>query len=912
MTDHVRQIASRLSLRPPQEQSLRLLDEVTQLVPLRKDRDLTEALAAVRAKFPQIEDFEREFPSFCFALATGVGKTRLMGAFVAYLYAVHGVRHFLVLAPNLTIYEKLKRDFDPGFEKYVLKGIGDFATTPPLVITGDDYEGGAAVREDLRVGQQRLIGGAAVHINIFNIAKLSSEMRGGHESRIARVRETMGESYFDYLAGLPDLVLLMDESHRYRAEAGMRALNSLNPVLGLELTATPQEQDGGRVVPFKNVLFSYPLGAAMKDGYVKEPAVATRANFSAAGLEAEEIERIKIGDGVTLHENTKLELDAYSRDKGVPRVKPFLLVVTRDIEHAERVATMLRADAFRGGFYKDKVLTVHSKKTSAERDEVVAELLKVEHPDNPTEIVIHVDMLKEGWDVTNLYTIVPLRAGHSSTLVKQSIGRGLRLPYGRRTGVKAIDRLTVVFHDKFKEIVDAANDPNSELGVQLSEVVIGRDVPEQGRKLVEVQPRYIDIIRGSSADGRTVSSPFSNAAEVRVAEAVMDVIRDYGTRQASTARLADPDVQAEVERLVRERIPPQQLEIPGLGTPVDVAATVKRALQVYVENTIAVPRIVVQPVGDVTRTFKDFDLDLKGFDPPLIDEELLIEHLRTHEKELLAADDEIVQEPRLENHIVRELMDLPEVDYQAHSELLYKLAGQVVAHIRARHGTDENVRRVLLYSRTAIVSLIREQLDRHYEVHATRYEASVPRGFEHLEVQAVTVDAEEQPRDVRQAPPNPGEMRGMIFSGLKRSLYSVQRFQSDPERQFAVLLEDSPDVVKWAKPKDGALKITWSPDGRRDERQYNPDFVVEGTKRCFLVEVKDHKLLEDPDVAAKARAALEWCGHATSHAGTVRGKPWSYVLVPDDRTGAGATLAGLIRAFERRRAETLVPKEGDP
>src|ERR1700738_3437521 len=67
--------------------------------------------------------------------------------------------------------------------------------------------------------------------------------------------------------------------------------------------------------------------------------------------------------------------------------------------------------------------------------ETIEKLLKVENTDEPTEIVIHVNMLKEGWDVTNLYTIVPLRAANARTLIEQSIGRGLRLPYGKRTGV---------------------------------------------------------------------------------------------------------------------------------------------------------------------------------------------------------------------------------------------------------------------------------------------------------------------------------------------------------------------------------------------------------------------------------------------------------------------------------------------
>ncbi|MFH4238406.1 DEAD/DEAH box helicase family protein, partial [Acinetobacter baumannii] len=78
-----------------------------------------------------------------------------------------------------------------------------------------------------------------IRINVFNISKINSEVRGGKEPRIKRMREVLGESYFNHLAGLDDLVLLMDESHRYRASAGIKAINELNPLMGLEVTATP-------------------------------------------------------------------------------------------------------------------------------------------------------------------------------------------------------------------------------------------------------------------------------------------------------------------------------------------------------------------------------------------------------------------------------------------------------------------------------------------------------------------------------------------------------------------------------------------------------------------------------------------------------------------------------------------------
>src|SRR4051812_3287305 len=277
----VNAIASRLSLRHPQRHSLEILDRITELVSLRKGDDPQAALDALKAEWPTVSDFERDFPSVCFALATGVGKTRLMGAFIAYLHLAHGARNFFVLAPNLTIYSKLIADFTPNTSKYVFRGVAEFATDPPQVITGDNYD--ATLLDQL----------APCLVNVFNISKINSEVRGGRAPRIKRLSEYIGESYFDYLANLDDLVLLMDESHRYRASAGVRAINELKPVLGLELSATPLVETSRGAVPFKNVIYDYPLGKAMADGFVKEPAVVTRKNFNPAGMAAEEIERLK-------------------------------------------------------------------------------------------------------------------------------------------------------------------------------------------------------------------------------------------------------------------------------------------------------------------------------------------------------------------------------------------------------------------------------------------------------------------------------------------------------------------------------------------------------------------------------------------------------------------------------------------
>src|SRR5450830_444893 len=479
----VNNIAGRLSLRPPQTESLAKLASAIEASPamLRPDRDAADVaaiLTTLKHQFPTLQDFERDFPSLCFALATGVGKTRLMGAFISYLYAAHGIKHFFVLAPNLTIYDKLIADFTPNTPKYVFKGVAEFAAYPPEIITGDNYEERAQALGDLL---------SPVSINIFNIAKITSEVRGGKAPRIKRLSEYIGQSYFDYLAGLPDLVMLMDESHRYRASAGIRAINELKPVLGLELTATPFIEGARGAVPFKNVILDYPLGRAMADGFVKEPAVVTRKNFNPAAMSPEEIERLKLEDGVRLHESVKVELETYARETANAIVKPFLLVIARDTTHAGQLMQLIQSVAFFEGRYTDTVIQVDSSRTGAEEEEMIERLLKVEHTEEPTEIVIHVNMLKEGWDVTNLYTIVPLRAANARILIEQSIGRGLRLPYGKRTGITAVDRLNIVAHDRFQEIIDAANQPDS--AIRLQQVVLTNDQLQQKTITVVSRPQ---------------------------------------------------------------------------------------------------------------------------------------------------------------------------------------------------------------------------------------------------------------------------------------------------------------------------------------------------------------------------------------------------------------------------------------
>lgn len=893
MNRHVNAIAGRLSLREPQRKSLEILDRVVEIAPPAKNASRDGALRAIQSEFPSLTDFEREFPSMCFALATGVGKTRLMGAFISYLHLVRGKDNFFILAPNLTVYRKLIADFTPNTPKYVFKGIAEFATNPPEVITGDDYESRAASLFDSMV---------RCKVNVFNISKISAEVRGGRSPRIKRLSEYIGESYFEYLANLPDLVLLMDESHRYRASAGARAINELKPILGLELTATPYLESARGAVPFRNVIYAYGLPDAMRDGFVKEPAVVTRKDFNPAGMSESDIERMKLEDGIRLHESVKVELETYARSTGRDRVKPFILVIARDTAHAGQLAELIQSESFFEGRYRDRVIQVDSSRTGVEEEAMIEKLLKVEHTEEPTEIVVHVNMLKEGWDVTNLYTIVPLRAANARVLIEQSIGRGLRLPYGVRTGVIAVDRLNIVAHDRFQEIVDEANQPNSPLRMALVELdpalLADKTQSVAAPSRLEVE---LGIAEAGSLGTATVNPTpplFVTAEERRVAEVTTTVIERLSADPSllpTSKYLARPEVQAEIARAVTAeyQLPQTELAVEGTTYP-DVAAIVARTTEVMAHRTIDIPRILVVPKGDVRAGFEPFRLDLSALRYTPVSEDLYIQHLRTGQVDQLAiGGGSGVEERRLEDYVVSGLVSFPDVSYDDQADLLYDLAGQVVQHLRS-YLSAEDTSRVLRYHQRDIARFVHAQMQPHFREEASGgYEVKISRGITPLKRSNYTASVSGGVKDYRFSPEDRANISRYLFGGFAKCLYDVTKFQSDPERVLALILER--DAEKWMRPALGQFQIYYRSGGASPE--YQPDFVAETANAVYMIEVKARNALGDADVIAKKDVAVTWCLRATEFLTAHGGKPWKYVLVPHDAVLSNFTLDTLVQQF---------------
>lgn len=457
-------ITKELSLRKPQELSLVKLDAILSGVKLGRDK-----LEDIEARLVGNVKFDTDFPSFTFALATGVGKTRLMAGMIAYLYYTKGLKDFFILTPGETIYTKTIDNFTPSSKKYVLDGLTDF----PLfnLITGENYT-------YANFGNQLF---EAVNIYVFNIQKIFNE-RTDVEFKFHRFQESLGSSFAELLQQ-KDLVILMDESHRYRGVKSIRAINHLKPELGLEFTATPISDNivysytlGDAINDSKRALESLTAGNGAKGGYIKIPYVIARSDdYTYKG----DLELVKLEDGIRRHREKKVLIEEYCKNNKLPFVLPITLLTTKNIQHAKDVKALIESDSFFDGYYKDKTLLV----TSESEVDSIHQLLRLEepYPVNKNEIVIHVDKLKEGWDVKNVYTIIPFRASISKTLIEQTIGRGLRLPFGELTGVEELDSLDIISHDNFARVVAVAHEVAEGLGVKKAE-------KKEELKTVEIKP----------------------------------------------------------------------------------------------------------------------------------------------------------------------------------------------------------------------------------------------------------------------------------------------------------------------------------------------------------------------------------------------------------------------------------------
>ena len=882
MNNTANSIKQRLSLREPLQDSLDIIAQLSDVLTLKKcptEQDeatvfLQEELQKVKALFPTCTKFDREFTSIAFSIATGVGKTRLMGACIAYLYLQKGIKNFFILAPNLTIYDKLIEDFgNPAYRKYVFNGISEFVHNRPVIITGDNYaqQGNLFVESEIR-------------INIFNIAKFNSDNKGSKKDgislapRIKRLSEYLGQSYWDYLSGLDDLVILMDEAHRYHADASKNAINELKPVLGIELTATPFDEKGS---PFKNVVYEYSLAQALAEGkFVKNPAIATRKNFDKGAMSDREVEIIKLEDAISIHQDTKNELEIYSLNNQVKLVKPFILVVCKDISHAKEIYELINSDEFYEGAYKGKALQIDS--STKKEEDIEKQFISLESADNEIEIVIHVNMLKEGWDVTNLYTIVPLRAANAAILVEQTIGRGLRLPYeGKRTGLDKIDKLTVVAHENFNAVIAAAQDPNSVLN-KMSFVEIPEEDLATKTEVITSKPIIQHVIEQeqqkiNKIEDKQVQQTAQNSLDAK--KAIISVLPDFNSlpEVRKVDDLNKEEVKRKVMRQVEYNLSQGQLNMFKDEIVKEAGEIYEKLVTEYKKNIIEIPRMdLVQ--GEVTASFNTFDLDVTSFGYHALEQEIIRMGLKDKQVETLKAKSSGSYGNPIKL-IVAQLIDYPEIDYDDNAELLYQLATQAVTEIKAHLENEKELSETVFQFKSAIAEKIYIQMKEHFVLHTPDYVAPRVLPFVGIEPWSASALVNAGYKDYRDIITPTVSVPKYVFRGFEKACHFEYKFDSKTEQDFAFILENDATVTKWLRPAPNQFRIYWD----NNSKKYEPDFIVETTNTIYMVETKALNNINDPDVQAKKVAAERYCKYASEFTAQYGGKAWKYLLLPHDQ-----------------------------
>lgn len=872
MSGTVSKIKYAMSLRTPQEEALSYLDAIsTHCDYKRDDKETVEAAASEYSENNRKVRTKFDFPSFCYAMATGIGKTRLMGACIYYLYKTKGYKHFFILAPGNTIYDKLRKESNPAHPKYIFKGL-EAEMGRPRVWDGENYDQYPVKYEQ---GSLFVDHTSEIQLFIFNIGKIFNS-KTDTQFNFHKFKETLGASFADVLAQFDDLVICMDEAHHYYAPASMKAINYLRPILGLEFTATPKSSS--------NVIYSYDVARGAAEGYLKIPVVMGRSNI--AGYSQDDIEEMKIRDGLTLHEHRKTVLREYCATNELDYVKPIVLIACKDTEHAKKIRALIDSDDFMNGKYKGKVIEIHSKQTGEESEENVRLLLSIESAANPIEIVLHVYKLKEGWDVNNLFTIIPLNAAKSDILAMQTIGRGLRLPFGEQTGNEDLDTLDIVAHDHYRELVDEIR--NSDIfryrdldksGVEDSESVDVSSTFEEGNLL------FVDeaITAAGIKSFNQVRNPQTQLEIYQAYVKNFMVAKQKKRKSDNPNQLSLFDVAPEV--MQTSKTPAVILAALGIdaasGTetkqggkqPMTQEEFTKTVTE-YSAKAISVPKILVQTTSEVKfnrfevkRTIQDFEIataKIERFDA-------INQHLLT------VVDAQALEVEDARNTLACMLLDsISELSYDD-ADFIIDVVEQYLIQIP---GDEEEKKKIVRRYAGLIVNDIKKQIYAHMDrrtqdVHIIQKNLIVFRKFVKNVKKGGQVPYDKPFTDK-------SNIKKYLFTGYRKSYYPANAFDSDTERLFSIILEEDPDVIRWIKPPLNQLGLFW-----KAGQQYNPDFLVETTTGKFMVEVKALNEVNNEEVISKAHEGIRWCTFATT--ADPDHKTWEYKLISDDNIHPGNT-----------------------
>ena len=454
--------------------------------------------------------FDENWRRFVIKMATGTGKTKVMSLAIAWsffhkLYEQDSElsRNFLVIAPNIIVLDRLYHDF---------KGLEIFIKDPVLPDNGfegknwrNDFQLTLHVQDEVRTIRPT---GNIFLTNIHRVYSSDQSPPSAHDDnsmdyflgkKPTGVTTDSKVDLGDIVRDIDELMVLNDEAHHIH-DSRMAWFKSIEDIhnrllqkdgglsLQIDVTATPKHNNGAI---FVQTVSDYPLVEAISQNVVKHPILPDAESRS----KLVERQSVKYTERYAdyLHLGVMEWRKAYEEHEKLGK-KAILFVMTDDTKNCDEVAEYLE------NHYpdlKDAVLVIHTKnngeiseaatgRNKEELEKLRKQANEIDSPESPYKAIVSVLMLKEGWDVKNVTTIVGLRAysAKSNILPEQTLGRGLRRMY-----TDAINEsVSVVGTDAFMDFVEQIQKE----GVELERQEMGEGTKPKAPLVIEVDKQNVN------------------------------------------------------------------------------------------------------------------------------------------------------------------------------------------------------------------------------------------------------------------------------------------------------------------------------------------------------------------------------------------------------------------------------------
>ena len=802
-------------------------------------------------------------------LATGVGKTFVMAAFIEYLNR-QGHHNVMVVTPNTVVQDKTVRDFSHGSERYI-----DGFTRPPVMVTPDNAQGFALAESTRSI----FTTDEASMLYVFNVQQLFPPKDGGKSQATGqeaqrrktwRWQEEYG-SLMDHLRSLDDLVVIVDEAHLFGSTAKVyrSALEELLPQATVGLTASPGKKD--------DIVYRYPLWRAISEGYVKQPVLVYRNS----GYDSEERQ---LQDAMSL---LALKERAYAgwraAHPGSKKTKPLLFVVCSDVAHASETAARLRTATFTGSDVA--VLQVDNEHDDAATQNFLR-YLDAEH--SPVRVIVSVNKLREGWDTKRIAVMCTLRAMGSEVLTQQVMGRGLRLPFGELTGVETIDDLDIISHKSFVSLLKTEN-VLREFGIDSEEKVAPKDVLAKPgtRHAPNLQAGTGPQVPGPTTGLATSEEQTSGvAAASSPARSVADAIRSRGLTDDEDIG-DDTDVFEQVTVSINPEFAGTTFLFPATAmektiAPFELADISTEAVAAAAKRTRNTSEYLER-----TKIVADADKAGEGAITAQDADRVAVESLRQSEAEV-------------RTELIRRVLTtgIVSTDPENRNQLTHRIVPTFMEHAGIEAWTEKAKFSAAEELRGLVVAEMKKAAS-HARAKTTITPVELPIndsftldfGRKILERLTVTPTSTKSTTGFRERE---------YYGPWSKGLFEAATFDSfSGEYRLAEILNFDPDVVWWKRlyPHEGAV-VAYTP-----QNDYYPDFVVQAADGThWIIEGKSKRGRDDESVQRKKDAAEKAIR-------LLAGKPeyvdqsWGYLIAFEDDIATADSLADLLAtgATERTR-----------